>query len=147
MKAIVITRPGGPEVLQLQERLRPEPAAHEVLIKVRATGLNRSDIALREGKYGGAPVAGIVPGLEVAGEVVAVGAAAPRWRVGDKTGSDGRGIRNDVAVLWPLAGGAPQVLAAFLEGARVGAAARDAVLAQAARLAEGLVGGGQPAGP
>lgn len=71
----------------------------------------------------------------------------PRWRVGDKTGSDGRSIRNDVAVLWPLAGGAPQVLAAFLEGARVGAAARDAVLAQAARLAEGLVGGGQPAGP
>jgi NADPH2:quinone reductase len=83
MKAIVITRPGGPEVLQLQERPRPEPAAHEVLIKVKATGLNRSDIALREGKYGGAPVAGIVPGLEVAGEVVVVGTDAPRWRVGD----------------------------------------------------------------
>jgi NADPH2:quinone reductase len=83
MKAIVITRPGGPEVLQLQERPRPKPAAHEVLIKVKATGLNRSDIALREGKYGGAPVAGIVPGLEVAGEVVAVGTDAPRWRVGD----------------------------------------------------------------
>ncbi|GAB3635009.1 NAD(P)H-quinone oxidoreductase [Hymenobacter arcticus] len=83
MKAIVITRPGGPEVLQLQERPRPVPAAHEVLLKVRATGLNRSDIALREGKYGGAPVAGTIPGLEVAGEVAEVGAAAPRWRVGD----------------------------------------------------------------
>jgi putative PIG3 family NAD(P)H quinone oxidoreductase len=83
MKAIVITRPGGPEVLQLQERPRPVPAAHEVLIKVRATGLNRSDIALREGKYGGAPVAGTVPGLEVAGEIVEVGNDAPRWHVGD----------------------------------------------------------------
>ncbi len=83
MKAIVITRPGGPEVLQLQERPRPVPAAHEVLVKVRAAGLNRSDLALREGKYGGAPVAGVVPGLEVAGEVVEVGPAAPRWRVGD----------------------------------------------------------------
>ncbi|GAA4507202.1 NAD(P)H-quinone oxidoreductase [Hymenobacter ginsengisoli] len=82
MKAIVIVRPGGPDVLQLQERPQPVPAAHEVLIKVKAAGLNRSDIALREGKYGGQPVAGVVPGLEVAGVVVAVG-AAPRWQVGD----------------------------------------------------------------
>ncbi|AMR26928.1 zinc-binding dehydrogenase [Hymenobacter psoromatis] len=84
MKAIVITRPGGPEVLQLQERPRPVPAAHEVLVRVRAAGLNRADLGLREGKYGGAPVAGVVPGLEVAGEVVEVGASAPRWGVGDQ---------------------------------------------------------------
>jgi NADPH2:quinone reductase len=83
MKAIVITQAGGPDVLQLQERPQPQPAAHEVLIKVKAAGLNRSDIALREGKYGGQPVAGVVPGLEVSGEVVAVGADAPRWQVGD----------------------------------------------------------------
>ncbi|QKG57106.1 NAD(P)H-quinone oxidoreductase [Hymenobacter sp. BRD128] len=83
MKAIVITQAGGPDVLQLQERPQPVPAAHEVLIKVKAAGLNRSDIALREGRYGGQPVAGVVPGLEVAGAVVAVGAAAPRWQVGD----------------------------------------------------------------
>ncbi|MDJ0367816.1 NAD(P)H-quinone oxidoreductase [Hymenobacter sp. H14-R3] len=83
MKAIAITQPGGPEVLHLQERPQPMPAAHEVLIKVRASGLNRSDIGLREGQYGGT-VAGVVPGLELAGEVVAVGSAAPRWRVGDK---------------------------------------------------------------
>ena len=83
MKAIVITQPGGPDVLQLRELARPVPAAHEVLLRVRAAGLNRSDLALREGKYGGAPVAGVVPGLEVAGEVVAVGATAPRWQVGD----------------------------------------------------------------
>ncbi|MVN74854.1 zinc-binding dehydrogenase [Hymenobacter sp. HMF4947] len=84
MKAIVITQAGGPNVLQLQERPQPVPAAHEVLIRVRATGLNRSDIALREGKYGGGPVAGVVPGLEVSGEVVGVGATAPRWHVGDE---------------------------------------------------------------
>lgn len=84
MQAIVITRPGGPEVLQLQERPRPVPAAHEVLVRVRAAGLNRSDLGLREGQYGGAPVAGVVPGLEVAGEVVEVGASAPRWGVGDQ---------------------------------------------------------------
>ena len=83
MNAIVITRPGGPEVLQLQARARPAPAAHEVVIKVAAAGLNRADLNLREGKYG-APVAGVVPGLEIAGAVVAVGAAAPRWRVGDQ---------------------------------------------------------------
>ena len=82
MKAIVITQAGGPDVLQLQEQPQPVPAAHEVLIRVRAVGLNRSDIGLREGKYG-APVAGVIPGLEVSGEVVGVGAAAPRWHVGD----------------------------------------------------------------
>ncbi|MGI4872628.1 MAG: NAD(P)H-quinone oxidoreductase [Janthinobacterium lividum] len=81
MNAIVITQPGGPEVLQLQERPRPVPAAHEVLLKVKAIGLNRSDIMLREGKYG-APPTGVIPGLEVAGEVVEVGAAAPRWQPG-----------------------------------------------------------------
>ena len=84
MKAIVITRPGGPEVLELQERPRPVPDAHEVLVRVRAAGLNRSDLGLREGKYGGASVAGVVPGLEVSGEVVEVGASAPRWGVGDQ---------------------------------------------------------------
>ena len=84
MKAIVITQPGGPEVLQLQERPRPVPAPHEVLIRVWAAGLNRADLALRAGKYAGAgPVDGTVPGLEVAGEVVEVGSQVTRWRVGD----------------------------------------------------------------
>ena len=81
MNAIVITQPGGPEVLQLQQRPRPVPAAHEVLIQVQAIGLNRSDVILREGKYG-APPTGVVPGLEVSGTVAEVGAAAPRWQVG-----------------------------------------------------------------
>lgn len=64
----------------------------------------------------------------------------PRWRVGDKTGSNGVDARNDVAVLWPLDGGAPWVLAAYLQGATVDSASRDAVLAQAARLAEAMIG-------
>ncbi|MGI4834759.1 MAG: NAD(P)H-quinone oxidoreductase [Janthinobacterium lividum] len=84
MQAIVITQPGGPEVLQLQARPRPVPAPHEVLVRVRAAGLNRADLAQRAGKYGAEPVAGKVPGLEVSGEVVAVGAQAPRWQVGDQ---------------------------------------------------------------
>jgi putative PIG3 family NAD(P)H quinone oxidoreductase len=84
MQAIVITQPGGPEVLQLQERPRPQPAPHEVLIRVRAAGLNRADLAQRAGKYGSEPVDGKVPGLEVSGEVVEVGAQAPRWQVGDQ---------------------------------------------------------------
>lgn len=84
MQAIVITQPGGPEVLQLQEVPPPRPAPHEVLIRVRAAGLNRADLAQRAGQYGREPVAGLVPGLEVAGEVVAVGPRAPRWRVGDQ---------------------------------------------------------------
>ncbi|WP_125075938.1 class A beta-lactamase [Pseudoxanthomonas sp. SGT-18] len=59
----------------------------------------------------------------------------PEWRVGDRTGSNGTDIRNDVAVLWPLAGGSPWVVAAYLEGSRVDSAARDAVLARAGQLA------------
>ncbi|WP_028916416.1 class A beta-lactamase [Pseudoxanthomonas sp. J35] len=66
----------------------------------------------------------------------------PRWRVGDKTGSNGVDTRNDVAVLWPLDGGRPWVLAAYLQGATVDSDARDAVLARAARLAEAMIGRG-----
>ncbi|QDA61863.1 NAD(P)H-quinone oxidoreductase [Hymenobacter jejuensis] len=85
MQVVVITQPGGPEVLQVQERPIPVPNSHEVLIRVQAAGLNRSDVMLREGKYGGAgnPVAGVVPGLEVAGHVVQSGAEAGRWQPGD----------------------------------------------------------------
>lgn len=84
MKAIVITQPGGPEALQLQERAVPTPAPHEVLIRVQAAGVNRPDVLLRQGQYGGAGnVAGLVPGLEVAGVVEQCGTAVTRWRPGD----------------------------------------------------------------
>ena len=85
MRAIVITRPGGAEVLELQERARPVPGAHEVLVRVRAAALNRADILQREGRYPAPPGAPPdIPGLEFAGEVAALGAGAARWRSGDR---------------------------------------------------------------
>ncbi len=63
-----------------------------------------------------------------------------RWRVGEKTGSNGMDTRNDIGVLWPLAGGAPWVLTCYLQGAAgIDSAARDAVLARAAALAQRLI--------
>ncbi|MBC6699448.1 NAD(P)H-quinone oxidoreductase [Hymenobacter puniceus] len=85
MKAIIITQPGGPEVLQLQQQPQPVPAAHEVLIHVYAAGVNRPDVLLRQGKYAGSgDVSGTVPGLEVAGVVVQCGAKTMRWQPGDR---------------------------------------------------------------
>jgi NADPH2:quinone reductase len=70
MRAIEITQPGGPEVLQMCERPMPEPRAGEVLIKVHAAGVNRPDVLQRTGSYPVPPGASDLPGLEVAGEVV-----------------------------------------------------------------------------
>ena len=84
MKAIVIQRPGPPEVLQLIGRPVPEPSFNEVLIKVVAVGVNRPDVAQRKGVYpppAGAPAD--IPGLEVAGVVEKCGASVNRWKKGD----------------------------------------------------------------
>ena len=85
MTAIVIREPGKPEVLVPQERDVPAPKTGEVLVKVAAAGVNRPDVMQREGKY--PPPAGApqdIPGLEIAGEVVALGEGVQRWKVGDK---------------------------------------------------------------
>jgi NADPH:quinone reductase len=85
MKAIVIVKPGGPEVLQLEDRALPVPQAHEVLIKVEAAGVNRPDVAQRKGSY--PPPAGApqdIPGLEIAGIVTGLGQGSLRWKIGDK---------------------------------------------------------------
>lgn len=85
MKAIVITQPGGPEVLQLQDRPTPVPTANEVLIKVEAAGVNRPDVAQRKGNYPppeNAPQD--IPGLEIAGTVAELGEGSMRWKIGDK---------------------------------------------------------------
>ena len=83
MKAIVITKPGGPEVLELREVPAPEPAAGEILVRVRAAGINRADVLQRMGQYPAPPGAPAdVPGLEYAGEVVALGAGSEGWKVG-----------------------------------------------------------------
>ncbi|MDB5854397.1 MAG: qor1 [Herminiimonas sp.] len=70
MRAIEITHPGGPEVLQICERPMPVPKAGEVLIKVHAAGVNRPDVFQRTGNYPVPPGASDLPGLEVAGEIV-----------------------------------------------------------------------------
>ena len=84
MTAIAIKAPGGPEVLVPEERAVPTPAATEVLVRVRAAGVNRPDVMQRKGQYPPPPGAPDIPGLEIAGEVVAVGDKVKRWKIGDK---------------------------------------------------------------
>jgi putative PIG3 family NAD(P)H quinone oxidoreductase len=83
MKAIEISAPGGPEVLKVTERPTPQPQTNEILVRVAAAGVNGPDIMQRKGLYPPPPGASDLPGLEIAGEVVAVGQAVKRWKVGD----------------------------------------------------------------
>jgi NADPH2:quinone reductase len=84
MTAIAIDGKGGPEVLVPRTLPVPQPGAGQVLVKVAAAGVNRPDVAQRQGAYPPPPGHSPLPGLEIAGEVVAVGPAASRWQVGDK---------------------------------------------------------------
>jgi NADPH2:quinone reductase len=84
MTAIAIRSPGGPDVLVPQERPVPAPGEHEVLVKVAAAGVNRPDVMQRKGLYPPPPGATDIPGLEIAGEVVALGPKVERWKLGDK---------------------------------------------------------------
>ncbi len=83
MRAVEITEPGGPEVLRIGERPVPEPGEGEVLIKVAAAGVNRPDVMQRTGMYPPPPGASDIPGLEIAGTVVALGADASGVQEGD----------------------------------------------------------------
>jgi NADPH2:quinone reductase len=85
MKAIIITRPGGPEVLEMQERPKPEPGLGQIRVRVRASALNRADLMQREGNYPVPPgVPADISGMEYAGEVDALGAGATLWKTGDR---------------------------------------------------------------
>jgi NADPH:quinone reductase len=84
MTAIGIKEAGGPEVLEPQQRPVPKPGAGEILVKVRAAGINRPDIAQRKGVYPPPPGATDIPGLEICGDVVALGPGATRWKIGDR---------------------------------------------------------------
>src|SRR3569623_2337196 len=85
MRAIAITKPGGPEVLSLVERPLPEPSRGEVRERVRATAGNRADLLQRMGNYPApADAPADIPGLEIAGEVEALGPGVERLRVGDR---------------------------------------------------------------
>src|SRR5262245_24484026 len=81
MRAIEITKPGGPEVLQPADRPQPKPGPHEILVKVAAAGVNRPDVLQRMGHYPVPPGVSDLPGLEIAGEVVSGGQI---FKPGDK---------------------------------------------------------------
>ncbi|MGJ4915652.1 MULTISPECIES: NAD(P)H-quinone oxidoreductase [unclassified Bradyrhizobium] len=83
MTVVAISQPGGPEVLKPETRPLPKPGPGEILIKVKAAGVNRPDVAQRSGSYPPPPGASDLPGLEVAGEVVALGEGAVRHKLGD----------------------------------------------------------------
>jgi NADPH2:quinone reductase len=84
MTAIAISRPGGPEVLEPVSLPLPQPGENEILVAVAAAGVNRPDVLQRQGGYPPPPGAPETPGLDIAGEVVAVGSGVRRYRPGDR---------------------------------------------------------------
>jgi putative PIG3 family NAD(P)H quinone oxidoreductase len=124
MTVIGISKPGGPEVLVPETRAVPAPGPGEILIKVAAAGVNRPDVAQRSGAYPPPPGASDLPGLEVAGTVVAVGPGAARHKLGDKVMSlvagggyaqyciaqDAQAIPVPPALSMPEAGAIPETL-------------------------------------
>lgn len=100
MKAILIKEFGNADQLIMGEFPAPQPAANEILVKVHATALNRADLLQREGKYPPPPGESPILGLEMAGEVVAVGDAVTRWQPGDRAcGLLGGGGYAELAVI------------------------------------------------
>ena len=83
MRAVEISRPGGPEVLRLTTRPVPQPRAGEVLIEVSAAGINRPDCLQRAGVYPAPPGASDLPGLEISGRIAMVGEGVSQWKQGD----------------------------------------------------------------
>ncbi len=84
MTVIAIKAPGGPEMLVPEQRPVTQPGAGEVLVKVAAAGVNRPDVMQRLGLYPPPKGATDIPGLEIAGEVAALGAGVTRWKLGDQ---------------------------------------------------------------
>ena len=101
MRAIVIRRPGGPEVLEVQDVETPEPVGEQVRVRVRASGVNRADLLQRAGGYpapAGSPAH--IPGLEFAGEVDALGPLVRTWKVGQRVmGLAGGGAQAEYIVV------------------------------------------------
>ncbi len=85
MRAVVISQPGGPEVLEVRDVPAPVPGPGEVLVGVHAAGLNRADLLQRQGRYPAPPgVPAEIPGLEFAGEIVQLGSNVSRWTTGQR---------------------------------------------------------------
>src|ERR1700756_3664602 len=100
MHAVVITEPGGPDVLRWTEVPDPVPGPGEVLVDVAASAVNRADMMQRQGFYDPPPGASPYPGLECSGTVAQVGDGVTRWKVGDKACAllAGGGYASHVAV-------------------------------------------------
>ena len=120
MRAVVITEPGGPEVLKVQEVPDPEPAGGEVLVDVTATAINRADLSQREGNYSVPSGASPYLGMECSGTIAALGEGVTGWHVGDEVCAllAGGGYAERVAVpagqLLPVPHGVSTVDAAAL---------------------------------
>ena len=101
MRAAVITRPGGPDVLEIQEVETPEPVGDQVRVRVRASGINRADLLQRAGGYPAPPGApSHIPGLEFAGEVDSVGPLVRQWQPGQRVmGLVGGGAQAEYVVI------------------------------------------------
>jgi NADPH:quinone reductase len=84
MTVVEIAAPGGPEQLKIAKRPMPNPGEEEVLVKMAAAGVNRPDVMQRQGRYPAPAGASDLPGLEIAGEIVAVGAKVTGLSIGDK---------------------------------------------------------------
>lgn len=154
MRAAVITAPGAPDVLRVQDRPVPEPGPGEILVRVRGSALNRADVLQRMGRYPAPPgVPTDIPGLEFAGEVAASGPGAGRWAVGTRvTGLVGGGAHAEflvthqdaVAVIpealsWEVAGATPEAcITAYDALQQAGAAPGEVVLVHAVGSGVGL---------
>src|SRR5581483_2518189 len=109
MRAVVVTEPGGPEVLRVEELPEPTPGPGQVQIRVAATSVNFADIMARRGRSRGAPASGrFVPGLDVAGTITAVGDTVTGLRVGQRVaafpagGSYAEVVVADPVMVYPL---------------------------------------------
>lgn len=154
MKAVVITRFGGPEVLEIRDVAKPQPGPEEVLVHVRSTALNRADLLQRLGRYAAPPGAPQdISGLEFAGEVEEVGTNAHRWTKGARVmGIVGGGAHAEFVtahqdavaavpanVEWSTAGGVPEVFITAHDALRqAGFKAGDYVLIHAVGSGVGL---------
>lgn len=154
MKAVVINRFGGPEVLEVEEAPKPQPGPEEILVHVRSTALNRADLLQRQGRYAAPPgAAQNIPGLEFAGEVVGLGTNTQRWHKGDRVmGIIGGGAHAEfvtthqdaVCVVppnleWSAAGAVPEVfITAFDALQQAGFKTGDNVLIHAVGSGVGL---------
>lgn len=141
MHAIVIRRPGGPDVLELRDVPQPTPLRGEVRVRVRATAVNRADLLQRMGQYPAPPDAPQdIPGLEFSGEIDAVGEAAGDWKEGDRVfGLTGGGAYAEALVVHARALARIPARLTFEQAAAVPEAfitAYDAIVTQA-RLGSG----------